>query len=540
MINANDVRSPILWTLSSGLLATLTYLIFRLISHRRFYRDLPGPPHSWFWGHIKIFGLYTRRLPHGSYFQAALAQMKEDYSLPDIFYLDLWPIGPRFVFCSSPETAALPTTIRAFPQSQLIGKFLDGTLGSTAIEATNGALWKSLHRMLGPGLTPGAVKTYHSFMIEEATVFCDKLKVSAQNEEVIDISARIGELLFDVVSWIVFGESSHAQSTGSQLHHDLGEILEILGRTSASASIPLPAWLAGRRQKRLVNAIDSEVNQRIHQRSLALQEVGDNTMKSAPKCLVDRMLLEYKKNERPLNEVANKLILENTKGMIAAGFNTTADVLSKSKYVFILLSVHPEVRRKLCEEHDTIDKHPTTTIQHLQDNPSLLQGLEYTTAVLYETMRLFPISMVCRDPPSDVETIEHEGQSYVVKDHAVGICSYMMHYDASVFPEPKEFKPERFTGAQAYARSGYRPFERGLRSCMGQSLAMDQMRIVLLMTVRWFTFDLHDYEPSKTQLFSHTDMDTKIGKYAFQQMNLTAGPPGPVRMKIHGDVKGEC
>ncbi|PNP76641.1 hypothetical protein FNYG_10060 [Fusarium nygamai] len=521
------------WTLSSALLATLAYPIFRLIKYRQFYRGLPGPPHSWLWGHIKVFGLYTRRLPPGSYFQAALAQMKEDYSLPDIFYLDLWPVGPRFIFCSSPESAALPTTIRAFPQSQLIGKFLDGTLGSTAIEATNGNLWKTLHRMLGPGLTPGAVKTYHKFMIQETSIFCDKLRTCAENGQDVDISAKVGELLFDVVSWIVFGKSSHAQTTGSQLHRDLGEILDILGRTSARASIPLPAWLASRRQKRLVDAIDFEVNRSIQQRVLAFQDSETtDKVENSPKCLVDRMILDYKKNERPLDEFATKLILENTKGMIAAGFNTTADVLS---YVYILLSVHPEARRKLCEEHDRIDKDPARTVQRLQENPSLLQGLDYTTAVLQETMRLFPISMVCRDPPPDVDTIEYQGQSYPIKDHAVGICSYMMHYDATIFPEPKRFMPERFTGSQTYARSGYRPFERGLRSCMGQSLAMDQMRIVLLMTVRWYTFKLQDCKPSKTQLFSHTDMDTKIGKYAFQQMNLTAGPPGAVWMKVYSD-----
>ncbi|KAM0203216.1 hypothetical protein ACHAQI_010551 [Fusarium lateritium] len=518
------------WTFASALLAALAYLTFKLVSYRRFYRDLPGPPHSWFWGHIKVFGLYTNKLPRGSYFQAALAQMKEDYSLPDIFYLDLWPVGPRFIFCNSPETAALPTTVTAFPQSQLIGKFLDGTLGSTAIEATNGSLWKSLHRVLGPGLTPGAVKTYHKFMIEEAGIFVNKLKSCAQKEEDVDISAQIGELLFDVVTWIVFGESSQAQTTGSQLHCDLSEILEILGRTSARASIPLPAWLAGRRQKRLVDGIDTEVAGRIQTRLSALQDTKNpEGVNSTPKCLVDRMLLNYKKDERPLDELTTKIILENTKGMIAAGFNTTADVLS---YVFILLSVHPEARRKLCEEHDRLEKDPTRTIQRLQENPSLLQGLEYTTAVLQETMRLFPISMVCRDPPANVDTIESQGQSYPIKGHAVGICTYMMHHDPTVFQEPKRFMPERFTGPPAYSRSGYRPFERGLRSCMGQSLAMDQMRIVLLMTVRWFTFELQDCNPSKTPLFSHTDMDTKIGKYAFQQMNLTAGPPGKVRMKV--------
>ncbi len=36
------------------------------------------------------------------------------------------------------------------------------------------------------------------------------------------------------------------------------------------------------------------------------------------------------------------------------------------------------------------------------------------------------------------------------------------------------------------------PFELGSRACMGRALAMDEMRVVLLLTVRWFDFALAD------------------------------------------------
>jgi cytochrome P450 len=38
----------------------------------------------------------------------------------------------------------------------------------------------------------------------------------------------------------------------------------------------------------------------------------------------------------------------------------------------------------------------------LHKNPSLLNSLPYTTAVIHETLRLFPIGMVARQAPPDL------------------------------------------------------------------------------------------------------------------------------------------
>lgn len=130
-------------------------------------------------------------------------------------------------------------------------------------------------------------------------------------------------------------------------------------------------------------------------------------------------------------------------------------------------------------------------------------------------------------------SIQYGSKSYPTQNQTFALDMYDMHYDDSLFPEAKLFKPERFLpSAGSIDRNAYRPFERGVRACPGQALAMDEMRIALLLTARWFDFELVDHEPSKTPLVSHTDLDTLVGKHAFQWTNFTAGPAGKVSMRI--------
>lgn len=163
--------------------------------------------------------------------------------------------------------------------------------------------------------------------------------------------------------------------------------------------------------------------------------------------------------------------------------------------------------------------------------------------------------------------IEHNGQSYPFGNCTVIVASYIMHWDPKIFPEPSQFWPERFletpssdsgddcngsvdrTSATSsgdaksgelrrhpkqppFPRSAHRPFERGVRSCLGRHLAMDEMRLMLVVTARFFDFELVNHKPTATPTLSFTDHDTRIGIHAFQRARLTAGPCGPVWMKV--------
>jgi len=130
-------------------------------------------------------------------------------------------------------------------------------------------------------------------------------------------------------------------------------------------------------------------------------------------------------------------------------------------------------------------------------------------------------------------TLEYKGKTFPIKGHTLGITHHALHYDPNIFDEPNVFKPERFLASEpTFPRAAYRPFERGLRSCLGQHLAMEEMRVALLMVARWFDWELLDHEPAAKPLMGYSDLDTKIGLHTWQKFRLSAGPNGSVMMKF--------
>lgn len=64
----------------------------------------------------------------------------------------------------------------------------------------------------------------------------------------------------------------------------------------------------------------------------------------------------------------------------------------------MLLSKSPEVVDKVRREHDRVfHKRHTETLNILRDSPQKLDELDYTTAVIKETLRLFPVGFNPRE-----------------------------------------------------------------------------------------------------------------------------------------------
>jgi hypothetical protein len=67
--------------------------------------------------------------------------------------------------------------------------------------------------------------------------------------------------------------------------------------------------------------------------------------------------------------------------------------------------------------------------------------------------------------------------------------SIAIHRNKQVWgPDVDEFKPERFLpeNADKLPPNAWRPFEKGPRNCIGQELALVEMKVVLAMTLREF------------------------------------------------------
>lgn len=170
------------------------------------------------------------------------------------------------------------------------------------------------------------------------------------------------------------------------------------------------------------------------------------------------------------NRLSDEEIRDQLITMLLAGHETTASSIS---WALVCLNERPEALRKLVAELAGVG----------QGSPvESLFGLPYLQATCLETLRLRPvIPVVSRQLQEPFRLRDHTLPAGVF----VTPSAYLAHRRAESFPEPDEFRPERFLDRRP-SPYVYFPFGGGVRRCIGMSFALLEMQIVLGMLVRTF------------------------------------------------------
>ena len=114
--------------------------------------------------------------------------------------------------------------------------------------------------------------------------------------------------------------------------------------------------------------------------------------------------------------------------------------------------------------------------------------------VLNEAMRLFPpVWIIDRQA---IEDDEYEGIKFK-KNKAIMCLIYAMHRNKEYWPDPEKFDPERFSpeNKNALWHEAYMPFGIGPRFCIGNSFAIMEMQLVLILLLRKFKFQVVEEHP---------------------------------------------
>ena len=77
-------------------------------------------------------------------------------------------------------------------------------------------------------------------------------------------------------------------------------------------------------------------------------------------------------------------------------------------------------------------------------------------------------------------------------------CMPMTHQREDLYPNPKQFKPERFL-ERKYSPYEFMPFGQGARRCLGAALAMFELKLVLAYILSNYELTLVDQRPEKIQ-----------------------------------------
>lgn len=173
-----------------------------------------------------------------------------------------------------------------------------------------------------------------------------------------------------------------------------------------------------------------------------------------------------------------------------AGHDTTTAMLV---YTYHMLAKYPSVLRRVQEEHNYVfGPSASEANDRLRKNPSLINQLPFTLAVIKETMRMYAPSGAVRDGVAGRFLTDRHGTRYPTEGIHISIMHSAIHDNPRLWPRVKEFLPERWLalpGDPLYPPHGaWRVFEVGPRNCIGQTLALMELRLTLVMTVR--TFDI--------------------------------------------------
>jgi cytochrome P450 len=237
----------------------------------------------------------------------------------------------------------------------------------------------------------------------------------------------------------------------------------------ASLRFLIPTWLPTRGNRRLAAAtrrLDDVVYGIVRDRRQD-EDRGD---------LLSMLLQARDENGLGMSE---RQVRDEVMTLLLAGHETTALTLT---WAFLLLDRNPDARLRLEAELAAV-------LGAESPSPDVVSALPYTQAIVNETLRLYPPAYV-----TGREAIRQTrvGGTAIPKGHIILISMYTTHRDARFFPEPDEFRPERWLDGleKRLPRGAFIPFGMGSRMCIGAAFAMMEAVLLLATIARRWRFEL--------------------------------------------------
>ncbi|MEG3436409.1 cytochrome P450 [Pannus brasiliensis CCIBt3594] len=362
---------------------------------------------------------------------------------------------PPLVFTSRPELVQQIFSLDAkqFDEGKGNGIVLP-LVGENSLFLMDGDRHKRERKLLLPPFHGERVQTYSRIILDATREVMARWRES----EVIDARAAMQDITLEVILQAVFGLREGARYR--EIKPLLADMLNVTDSPLRSSLLFFKsfqrdwgAWSPWGQFVRRRERIHALLQEEIDARRVGDDRSGDDVL--------SLMMAATDEDGKPMSDVE---LRDESITLLIAGHETTATSLA---WAFYSIATDSEVREKLREELDSLGENP---------DPIALAKLSYLTAVCNETLRLYPVTPVAftRFPRGSIEL---DGYRY---EGTVGLtpCIYLVHQREDIYPEPKRFSPDRFLD-RSYGPGEFLPFGGGSRRCLGQALAMLELKLVL-------------------------------------------------------------
>jgi cytochrome P450 len=350
------------------------------------------------------------------------------------------PDLPPLVFLSDPEDINDVLMAPVGPLRPGAGMFtLEPLTGEHSFVLRDGEEYAAIRSALAPAFTGRAAAGHAAMVSGLVKEHIDSWPLG----EPVKLHLRLRELTLAVLAEVLIG---HAEPEAHELQRQVLEMLSVMTSLVLHERKlrHIPPWRAKWKRLERERVILGGLMEAIVDRRRRASGDGNDALDGL---LNGRGAGE---SERPTREIADSLI-----SLLLAGHETTASMLA---WALQLLAHYPAVQARLSQELDRGE------------------GEEYLKATVLETLRHAPV-FVFAIPRAVAEPIEI-GAFTFRSPTLLMACTYLMHHDPALYPDPHVFRPERFVG-QTPDPHIWAPWGRGRRRCLGQHLAVVEMQSVL-------------------------------------------------------------
>jgi cytochrome P450 len=351
------------------------------------------------------------------------------------------PIGmPSLVLLSNPQDIRVLVTAPAnILHSGAGGALMDPVFGASSFVLQAGAEHLCGRNAIMPAFHRQVIQKYAPMI----TDLVERTVASWPVDRAFPLSPSLGGLTLKVMLAVAIGSEGHMFNG---LYQRLLEMLAVVASPLLQEPLlrHLPGW--HKTWRRFIRR-RSEADELIFALIDARRREGH-----VSRDLLDMLLAATNPDGSPMSD---RQVRDHLVSVIIAGHETTAATLAWS---FQLLAHNPAAQKLLSKEID--------------DDA----GDKYMNATIQETLRHKPTFLFL--PPRVVsQPIEIRGYVYRPPTHLCA-CTYLLHHDPDLYPNPHAFMPERFLDAAPQA-GALLPWGAGHKRCPGRHLALLEIETVL-------------------------------------------------------------
>lgn len=367
------------------------------------------------------------------------------------------------IFINHPQIAQhiLKDNVGNYPKDMFYA-MVEDVIGKNLFTTTDMEYWTEHRKLMANLFHPGSVQN----MFNDINQITQSYIKTIESQDKIQLNHFCASLTLEIISKLMFGvhvDTSQINKLADDINYFTHRIIAQRKLWFFLSFIPFLPRLSPKFNRHL---------KRFNETLLAL--LTESEQGAEADNFFTRMQGHLKReNQDPLT---SKELISEAALILFAGHETTAAALM---WALVTFSQHPLLRQQIQEEIDTVCNGAELTVEHLMKMPILDKAVK-------EVLRLYPSFPCVTRTSIKADTI----MGYTIPEKANLIINIIgIHRNPEFWDDPNIFNPDRFDG-KLENKYAYIPFLTGPRVCIGQNLALLEIKVMLVNILRHFNLDL--------------------------------------------------